>query len=100
MVDLWQYTDPSTINVLPLSTSSINHEVIKRAYEEGRRLCDHVAPKCWRVIEGQTTLQGIWTSLKAGCDYSNTLPLLDSILVFYHNKWEEKDTISSYISHL
>jgi hypothetical protein len=52
MVDLWQYTDPSTDNVLPPSTSSINREVIKRAYEEGRRLCDHVAPECWRVMEG------------------------------------------------
>jgi len=100
MVDLWQYTDPSTVNVLPPSTSSINREVIKRAYEEGRRLRDHIAPECWRVMEGQTTLRGIWTSLKAGCDRGDTLPLLDSVLAFYHSKWEEKDTISSYISRL
>jgi hypothetical protein len=50
MVNLWQYTDPSTDNILPPSTSSINREVIKRAYEEGRRLCDYVAPKCWRIV--------------------------------------------------
>ena len=38
--------------------------------------------------------------MKAGTDRGTTIPLLDKVRKFHNNKWESKDTISSYTSRL
>jgi len=98
--DLWRYTDPSSADVLPPSTSSVNRSIIDKAAGFLLKIRQHVSPECRALLKGQATLRDTWIALKAGCDRGNTLPLLAHVRAFHHSKWEEKDTIASYAFRL
>ncbi|EED15738.1 hypothetical protein TSTA_051750 [Talaromyces stipitatus ATCC 10500] len=48
---------------------------------------------------GHTNPRDLWSSLKAGCDQRTTLPLITQYELFHSNKWEPKNTISTYTSY-
>jgi hypothetical protein len=98
--DFWRYTDPSSANVLPPSTNSINREIIKQAAGLLLKIRQHVSPECRALLKGQITLRDTWIALKASCDRGNTLPLISLAEAFNFNKWEDKDIIVSYVFRL
>jgi hypothetical protein len=99
-LDLWQFTDPDAADVLPQPNSVANREIIKKANENFTKLRQHVSKDCRKLLSGQTTLRGVWTALRTGCDRGTVLPLIAKVEAFYSNKWEPNDTISSYTSRL
>jgi hypothetical protein len=64
------------------------------------KIRQHVSPECWDLLKNQATLRDTWIALKAGCDRGNTLLLISHVEAFHSSKWEEKDTIASYVSRL
>jgi transposase InsO family protein len=99
-LDLWQFTDPNAAAVLPQPNSVANREIIKKANENFTKLRQHVSKECRKLLSGHTTLRGVWIALRTGCDRGTVLPLIAKVEAFYSNKWELKDTISSYTSRL
>ena len=99
-LDLWQYTDPTTQDVLPLPNSTANRAIVKQGTENFTKNPQHVSKECRKLLSGQTTLRDVWIALRAGCDRGTILPLISKVEAFYKNQWEAKDTISSYTSRL
>jgi hypothetical protein len=52
------------------------------------------------MLSGHTTLRNVWIALRTGCYRGTVIPLIAKVEAFYNNKWEAKDTISSYTSRL
>jgi gag-polypeptide of LTR copia-type len=99
-LDLWQYTDPNTEDTLPPPNSAANREIVKEGRENFTKLSQHVSKDCRKLLSGNTTLRDLWNALKAGCDRGTLLPLIAKVEAFLTDKWEAKDTISSYTSRL
>ena len=99
-LDLWQYTNPNTEDTLPPPNSTANREIVKEGKENFTKLRQHVSKECRKLLSGHTTLRNVWVALRAGCDRGTVLPLIAKVEAFYLNKWEPKDTISSYTSRL
>ena len=85
---------------MPQPNSVTNREIIKKANENFTKLRQHVSKECRKLLTGHTTLRGVWIALRTGCDRGTVLPLIAKVEAFYSNKWEPKDTISSYTSRL
>jgi gag-polypeptide of LTR copia-type len=97
---LWQYTDPDTGTEPPQPTTTLNQKIYDRVTENYSKIRLHVSEECRGLLAGHTTLRSLWAALKAGTDRGTTIPLLDKVRKFHNNKWESKDTISSYTSRL
>src|SRR5882762_11637341 len=93
---LWQYTDPDTGIEPPQPTTTLNRKIYDRVTENYSKLRLYVSEECRGLLAGHTTLRSLWAALKAGTDRGTTIPLLDKVMKFHNNKWESKDTISSY----
>ena len=99
-LDLWQYTSPDMEALLPPPNSAANREIIKQGNENFTKLRQHVSKECRKLLRGQTTLRNVWIALRTGCDRGTVIPLIAKVEAFHTNKWEAKDTISSYTSRL
>ena len=80
----------------PQPTTTLNQKIYDRVTENYSKLRLHVSEECRGLLAGHTTLRSLWAALKAGTDRGTTIPLLDKVMKFHNNKWESKDTISSY----
>ncbi|EED11548.1 hypothetical protein TSTA_008440 [Talaromyces stipitatus ATCC 10500] len=98
LYDLWQYVDPTSTATVPPPTTNVNRDIAKTLTENITKIRQHVSPECRKLLVGHTNPRDLWSSLKAGCDRGTTLPLIDQYELFHSNKWEPKDTISTYTS--
>ncbi|EED17244.1 hypothetical protein TSTA_022980 [Talaromyces stipitatus ATCC 10500] len=96
LYDLWQYVDPTSTVTVPPPTTNVNQDIAKTLTENLTKIRQHVSPECRKLLVGHTNPRDLWSSLKAGCDRGTTLPLIAQYELFHNNKWEPKDTISTY----
>jgi gag-polypeptide of LTR copia-type len=99
-LDLWKFTDPNTQTALPLPSDKVNRDIVKQGTENFTILRQHVSKECRKLLSGKTTLRDLWKALRDGCDRGTLLPLIAKVEAFHTEKWEAKDTISSYTSRL